>query len=98
PVALTHGIHDVLTADDVAEHAVPVVQVRRGPLRDEKLAAIGARARIRHGEDAGTIMLQRLVELVLELVPRATRPVPRRITTLDHEILDDAMKGQAVIK
>src|SRR6201999_2001411 len=61
-------LHDVVAGHDVAEHRVPSVEVRRLALRDEELRAVGAGARVRHGENAGLVVPKLLVELVGETV------------------------------
>ena len=67
----------VLALDDFAENRVPVVQPRRRRDGDEKLAAIGVRPGIGHGEFAGTIVAQRRMKLVGKTVARTAGAVAR---------------------
>src|SRR5579863_1302088 len=43
--------HDVITLDHLAEHAVPVIEPRRGSDSDEELAAVGVGPGVGHGQD-----------------------------------------------
>lgn len=80
------------------ENGVAVVQVRGGRHRDEELGAIGAWASIRHGQQEWAVELQLRVELVLELVARATTTGARWVTALNHEAIDDAVEDRAIVE
>src|SRR5215471_3685375 len=69
-VLATDAVDDLLIVrtDDRAEHGVLAVEPRRRAVRDEELAAVRARPRVRHREDAGSVMLEPADELVAELV------------------------------
>ena len=64
-------LHDVHAVDNLTEHAVVAVQMRRGHLHvtgngqfnsgDEELRAVGVGAAVRHGEETRTRVLQREV-------------------------------------
>lgn len=73
------------------------VEPRGGDVGDEELAAVRARAGVGHGEDAGFAVAEGFVELVRELVAGTAGAVAARIAALDHEVGDDAVKGQAVV-
>ena len=96
-VALGDGVDRGQALGDGAEDAVFAVEPRRGDVGDEKLAAIGAGAGVGHGEDAGLGVTEGFVELVCELVAGPAGAVAARIAALDHEVGDDAVKGQAVV-
>src|SRR3954470_9284373 len=63
---------------------------------DEELRAVGVRAGVGHRQRAADDLV--LVELVLELIPRAAGPRAGRVAALDHEVLDDAMEDDAVVE
>ena len=96
-IALGGGVDGVHALGDGAEDAVFAVEPRGGDVGDEELAAVGARAGVGHGEDAGPGVAERLVELVRELIAGAAAAGALRVTALNHEIGDDAVKGQAVV-
>src|SRR5690606_10378623 len=74
------------------------VQPRGFLVGDEELAAIGARAGVGHGKNAGAIVLQGGIKLILELVSGATVADAKWTSALDHEVGNDAMKGDAVVE
>src|SRR5262249_12024793 len=49
-------LHDLVAGHDFAEHRVAPIEVGRVALGDEPLRSVGARARVRHGEDAGALV------------------------------------------
>ena len=83
------------TEDDVA-----TVQPGGDGRGDEKLGAIGVRARVRHGERAGRRVGQRKV-LVCKLgavngFAARARPF-REVAALEHEVGDDAVEDGALV-
>ena len=59
-----------------------------------------ARARVGHGQREGSVVAQRAMELVLELVAPngcATGTIAKRVARLDHEALDHAVKDDAIV-
>src|SRR5215211_2352712 len=62
---------------------------------DEELAAVGVGSAIGHGKRPAHDPV--LVDLILELVARATGARPLRAAALDHEVLDDAVEDEPVV-
>src|SRR5687767_857377 len=62
---------DVLPGDEPPEYGVPLVEPRRRLLGDEELRAVRVRPRVRHREDAGSVVAELGVDLVVELVAGA---------------------------
>src|SRR6266550_1520793 len=90
--------HQILPLDHLAEDGVAAVQVRDRHFGDEELRSVGVRPRIGHRQQSRPIELLPALELVLEAVPRAARPGPRRITALDHELRDHPVEDGAVVE
>ena len=92
---------DEHAVNDAAEHDVfPVQEVAPGG-RDEELAAVGVLAAVGHGEQPGLGVLDREI-LVCEggarVYRHAARPVPvHEVSALDHEVLDHAVEGGALV-
>ncbi|VTR63991.1 conserved hypothetical protein [Desulfosarcina cetonica] len=92
-------LHDhIQPLGDLAENRVTVVQMGGGPQSHEKLAAVGPRTGVGHGENARAVVLEIGVELILELVARPAGAIAKGTSTLDHESLDDPMEPQPVVK
>src|SRR5438046_1364588 len=92
-------VDDLLRAfvgDLTEDRVLPVEPVRRGD-GDEELRPVGTGAGVRHGEQVRPVEGQLGVDLVAELVPRATPPGTGRVASLDHEVVDDAVKDRAVV-
>src|SRR3954447_4540972 len=96
---LGDGVDDIAAAlvGHLTEDGVFAVQVRRGADGDEELRAVGAWARVRHGEQVRPVEGQLGVELVAELVAGATEALPERVAALDHEAVDDAVEYRPVV-
>lgn len=76
------------------------IQMRRGRERDEKLAAIGPGAAVRHRQHARASVPQRAVDLVVEgAAPDGLAATARAggVAALQHEIGDDAVEDDAVV-
>ena len=92
---------DEHAVNDAAKHDVfPVQEVAPGG-RDEELAAVGVLAAVGHGEQPGLGVLDREI-LVCEggarVYRHAARPVPvHEVSALDHEVLDHAVEGGALV-
>ena len=65
--------------------------------RDEKLSAVGIRSAVGHGQDAGLVVAQLRVELVLERVTRSPDSLSQWIAALYHEAINHAVDHHAVI-
>ena len=74
---------------------------------NEELRAIGAvdlavgaaaQAGVGHGQQIRLVELERRVDLVVEVIARAAGAGAQRATALDHEILDDAVEGEAIVE
>jgi hypothetical protein len=97
-VSLPDRIDHFEPADDFPENGVLSVQMGLRRMSDEELAAVGIGAGIGHG-DHPALMPERISGyLILEPVSGATPSSPGRVPTLDHEIADDPVKGNAIIK
>ena len=96
-VALRDRVHHVLALGHFAEDRVLAIEPRTGHVRDEKLAAVRAGAGVGHRENAGLRVLERLVDLVGEIVAGAAAAGARRVAALDHEVRDHAVKLDAVV-
>ena len=67
-------------------------------MRDEELRAVRVRTRICHRQDAGSVMFQFGMKFIFELVTWTAGSRSMRAPTLNHEILDDAVKLQAIVE
>src|SRR5699024_10502141 len=78
------------------------VEVRGRHDGDEELRTVGAAAAalagVRHGEQVGTVELELRVDLVVEVVARATGTGAQRVAALDHEAGDDAVEHGLVVE
>ncbi len=97
-VALLDHVDDMLSFDDLAEDAVLVVEPWGGDMGDKELRAVGAGSRVGHGQDAGALVAQAGVELVVEAVAGAAATVTARVAGLDHEVVDDPVETDAVVE
>lgn len=97
---ISNLLHDIHAVDDLAKHSVLAVQVRGGSKTDEELTAVGARTAVGHGQDTGASVLERAVELVLELAtPDGLSATAGAcgVAALEHEAGDDAVEDDAVV-
>src|SRR6185295_4043239 len=85
------------TVRDAAEHGVLAVEpgCRLGG-DDEELRAVRVRSRVRHRERAPDHLV--IVDLVLEHIAGPARSGSLRAASLDHEVWDDTVKGEAVVE
>ena len=65
---------------------------------NEKLATIGARAGIGHRQFSGLIVSELCSALIFKTITGATRTGTQWTTALDHKVINDAVKGEAVIE
>ena len=96
-VAAGDGVHDIHPISDMTEDGVFAVKVRCGHVGDEELASIGPWAGIGHGKNTGAVVFEPSVDFVFKAVAGSAAASAGRIAALDHELLDDAMEGEAVV-
>src|SRR6267378_3585597 len=82
----------------LAEDGIAAVQAGVGNFGDEELRAVSIGSGIGVGETPGAIEGERGRSLILEFVARIARAVAFRISTLNHETGDHAVKDGAIIK
>ena len=88
---------DIEAFDKLAEHGVIEIETSRRAFGDEELRIVGVVAALGHRQDAGAVVLQVEVELVVEIAQRrAARSSFGRVSTLDDEVVDNAMEDDAV--
>ena len=100
-----HGLG--LVVGDLAEDRVVSVEPRGRHGGDEELGAVGAmrlavaaatQAGVRHGQQIRPVECEFGDDLVVEVVAGAAGAIAQRAAALDHEVLDDAVEGQAVVE
>src|SRR5208282_228511 len=91
-------LHNLLAFYDLTEDGVAVIQPTRRRKRDEELAAVCTRARVGHRQLAGLVERHAFSEFVFELVAGSAGAGAKRTAALDHEVRNDAMERQAIIK
>src|SRR5262245_43122082 len=90
-------VDDVHAVGHAAEDRVLAVEPRRlGRGDEEELRAVGVRAGVGHRERAAGDLV--VVDLVLELVAGTAGAGALRAAALDHEVLDDTVEDEAVVK
>ena len=65
---------------------------------NEKLAAVGIRPAVCHGQCSGPVVFKIRVKLIRELIAGSACSITERISTLYHEIFDNTVKRQTLIK
>jgi len=99
-VDVANGVNNVHSALDAAEDGVLVVEPGGFVKGDEELRAVGVFAGIGHAEDTLAGVFEAAVELIPELAAPeglAAATSTGGVTTLDHEVLDDAVEDDAVV-
>jgi hypothetical protein len=93
-------LDDVHAVDNDAEHDVLAVEPRGLDGAEEELGAVGARAGVGHGQDAGAGVLE-LEVLIRELGAvdglAAGASAVGEVAALDHEVGDDAVERGALV-
>src|SRR5579862_6541258 len=99
-VALCNFIHDILSGLilHLAENGVFAVQPIGGNMGDEELAAVGVGACIGHGKRAGLVFAGIIFYFVRKLISRTARAGAGRVAALNHEVGNDAMEFDSVVK
>src|SRR5438128_5882353 len=102
-VVLRNLVDHVLSLGDLSENDVDSVKVRLGSMTDEELAAAGVLPGVGHGQGPRDVLVDVLLGLALDGVAGpagadASLPGLRnRVTTLNHEVRDHAVKLGGVI-
>lgn len=96
-VSACDGVHDIHPIGHITENGVFAVKVGCGHVGDEELASIGPWAGIGHGENTGAVVFEPSVDFVFKAVAGSAAAGAGGIAALDHELLDDAMEGEAVV-
>src|SRR5580698_9752849 len=92
-------LHDVITLRHFAEDRMLACQPTRIGHSNEELRSVRVRSRIRHSQLARLLeAVRRAFRLIRKLVTRSPHAVALRITALDHEIRNYAMKDRAVVQ
>lgn len=92
--------NDALAIDNLAENNVLAIEVGGWNGGDEELATVGAGAGVGHGEQEGAVMLEVeiLIGELLAVDRFAAGTVERsKVTTLDHELLDDPVENRVCV-
>lgn len=90
-------IQNIKAVSDLAKYRVAVVEERSGCGGDKELGSVGSWAGVCHGEDAGAAVAKIGVEFVSEFVAGATSAGLGGVAALEHEVLDYAVEGDAVV-
>src|SRR6266852_5581094 len=102
---ITELAEHLVASDQLAEGGVLTIEKLRVSQADEKLAARGVGV-LRAGHGNGAAAMRALVELGLDRVAGAAGAPARfrfwiarqRVPALDHETLDDAVKGGPIVE
>ena len=98
-VRFADGFANIETFDQLTEDRVVEVEEAVGALADKELRIVGVVGRFRERQDTFAIVLQIGVVIIVKLSQRRTaRSGPGRVASLDHEVIDDPMKNDAVVK
>ena len=93
-------VDDIHAGNGSSEDSVAIIEPWRRDSGDEELTAVGIGACIGHRDGIRSIVLEILAELVFELLaPQrlAAGPVAERVSALEHELVNHAMKERAII-
>src|SRR5271157_2671020 len=82
----------------LAEDGVLVVEVLGGHLGDEELTAVSVGSGVGHSQAAGYVETEIRIELILELIAGISHAGADRVSSLNHEFGNDAMKDGAVVE
>ena len=96
-VATGDGVHGIHPIRHMTEDGVFAVKVGCGHVGDEELASIGPWAGIGHGKNTWAIVFEPAVDFVFKAVAGSAAACAGGIAALNHELLDDAMEGEAVV-
>jgi len=97
-VAFADLVDHLKARDDLTEHRVFAVEVRLWAVADEELGSAGIRGRsLGHGQRTSQVHLTLSGKFILDGKSWSARAVAQRTTTLNHEIVDHAVKDQPVV-
>src|SRR5579859_4184848 len=88
----------IIALHHFAENSVLIIEPRGFSHGYKKLAAVGVRAGVGHGENSLLGMPQRGMKLVGELVAGTAAAATLRASALNHEVGNNAMKDKAVVE
>src|SRR5438094_4992786 len=103
-VVLRNLVDHVLSLGDLSENGVDSVKVRLGRMTDEELAAAGVLPGVGHGQRPREVLGAVCLGLALDGVAgpagadASLAGLRNRVTTLNHEVRDHAVKLGAVIE
>ena len=97
-IPLLDGVDRVDSVLDPSKDGVLAVEVGLGTVGDEELAAVGSGTGICHREDARSIVSAVRHALVTKAIAGAPRAGAFGTSPLDHEIRNDAVEAQVVVK
>ena len=97
-ITLLDRVHNILAIDYFAEDSVLSIKPWCRYMRDEELASISSWSSVRHRKNARSGVTKRGVELILETVSWPSSSRSGWVAALDHEVIDDSVKRNAVIK
>lgn len=92
------GIHYFLSLCDFSKNGMLSVEVGSWEVSDEKLRTVGIRSGIGHRENTRPVVTAVGLAFTLELVAGVASASAERAAALNHEIWNDAVKGEAVVK
>src|SRR3974390_2511134 len=98
PWSVGNLVCHILPFHHFAENRVAIVEPRRWSYGDKELAAIRVGTGIGHRQLASLGVLQKRMEFVGEFVAWISGASAARAATLDHELGNDAVKRQPIIK
>ena len=96
-VFLTDGVNDVLASSGFSKNGMFAVEVRSWAVGDEELRAIGVGASVGHGEYAGFVVATVGFAFAFKFVTWVSSAGAERAAALDHEVINDAVKGESIV-
>lgn len=104
-VVLFDLVHYIHAFSDLAEDSVHLVQMRLRRVGNEELASAGVFTGVSHAQGTCGVFMGIEVRLTLDLVAGPTRAdswvsglAGKRVTSLNHEVLDDTVEPGAVVE
>lgn len=97
-IALLDAVHHILSTDNFAENCVMAIQMRLWRVGDEELRTVGSRAGVGHGKRSRFVAIGIAFEFIGKLISWTAGSGSGWVAALDHEVGNDAVKYDAVIK